>query len=270
MDGSRDRGVDGEKWSSSNGTNGKRRDSAESSAGAASSGPLHQPRTSHRRVGTYERERQQRCSVLHYLTVATMPQRGTKQAASPANGASEGGAAAGEGAAATAGGGEADATNGAASSSSPSATSGAVAHPDGATAAGLLAAMRERPWEGRPSAGTAQDWAEWLEYLDPTLERHLRWLVVDGLAVQTNRDGEQEARFVAVRPPPQEQEDEAAEPGGQESAGRLSAPATGGRAAAGGGGAGPGADKLAPGSSMLAGGVRIMKSRPIKMVKPWR
>lgn len=224
------------------------------------------PRTSSRRVGTYERERQQRCSVLHYLTLATTPQ---PPRVAVADSSAAGDADAGAAAAA------------AAKAASPSpAASGATAHPDGATAAALLATMRERPWQGRPIAGTAQDWAEWLRHLDPTLERHLRWLVVDGLALQSNRDGVgKEARFVAVRPPPpaeherkgrEEDEEEAVEPGGQASAGRLAAPATGGKAAVGGGAAGPGADTLAASSSMLAGGRRIMKSRPIKMVKPWR
>lgn len=229
------------------------------------------PRASPRRVGTYERERQQRCSVLHYLTLATTPQR-LRAAASPADGAEARATAA------------ADAANDAASPPPPPATSATIAHPDGATAAALLATMRERPWEGRPSTGTAQDWAEWLEHLDPTLERHLRWLVVDGLAMQSNRDGGKEARFVAVQPPSpagpagptppaareEEEDDDTVEPGGQASAGRLAAPVTGGKAAAAGGASGPGADTLATSSSMLAGGVRIMKSRPIKMVKPWR
>ena len=275
---SRDGAADGERWSSSNG---KRADLEESSAAAAAMAgpPPDEPRAALRRLGTYERERQQRCSVLHYLTVSTVPQeQRAKPAASPSEDVADGGGrAAGAGGAAAAADADAAAANDAASP--PPAVTSCAAHPDGATAAGLLAAMRERPWEGRPGAGTAQDWAEWLEYLDPTLERHLRWLVVDGLAVQTNRDGGQEARFAAVRPPPPpppppaSQDDETVEPGGQESAGRLSAPATGGKAAVaggGGGGAGPGGNKLAAGSSMLAGGVRIMKSRPIKMVKPWR
>ncbi|CAN0199599.1 unnamed protein product [Scytosiphon promiscuus] len=152
--------------------------------------------------------------------------------------------------------------------------------------------MRERPWEGQLGRGTAQDWAEWLEHLEPTLERHLRWLTVDGLAVELGAaDGRArgETRFVALAKPlagspfytdgvevgerlrvQAEEVAAAGEPGGQESAGRLAAPVAGGRAAAAGGAAGPGAGTLAGGPSMLAGGMRIMKSRPIKMVKPWR
>lgn len=209
--------------------------------------------------------------MLHYLMLATTPQV-PSVAASSSDDADAGTAAA----AATPN----DAATGAAS---PPPTSG-TAHPDGATATALLATMRERPWEGLPSAGTAHDWAELLEHLDPTVERHLRWLVVDGLAVQSNRDGGKEARFVAVQPtsmppaplPPAEkkgrEEEETVEPGGRASAGRDAAPAavTGGKAAAAGGAAGPGADTLAARPSMLSGGVRIMKSRPIKMVKPWR
>ena len=279
-------GEGAERWASSNGK-GKGAMAAATTATAAvtaaaaaavaekaaSTGP-DKPRTSPRRVGTYERERQQRCSVLHYLTLATTPQP-LEAAASPADSAELGAAAA-------------TAADAAQDAASPSPPTSATTHPDGATAAALLATMRERPWEGRPSTGTVQDWAEWLEHLDPTLERHLRWLVVDGLAVQSNRDRDRgkEARFVAVHPLPTSQpqpqpqpphfekenegEEETVEPGGQASAGRLATPVTGGKAATAGGAAGPGADILAAGSSMLAGGVRIMKSRPIKMVKPWR
>ncbi|CAN0517885.1 unnamed protein product, partial [Ectocarpus sp. 8 AP-2014] len=155
-------GAAAARWASSNG---KGKDSREVSwaapapAAPAAVGP-DQPRAraATRRVGTYERERQQRCSVLHYLTIASTPR--------PAAAAVDAGSTV-------------TATSDAVSPSTSSAT-----RPEGATAAALLAAMRERPWEGRPNAGSAQDWAEWLEHLAPTLERHLRWLVVDGLAAQ--------------------------------------------------------------------------------------
>lgn len=251
-------GRDAGRWATSNG---KRKDStidwtspASSSSSSSSSSSMGSDETRlrrRRRSGTYERERRQRCSVLHYLTAATTTPRPTKAGAAVRSGGGGGGG-----------------------SGSPIAA--CATHPEGATAAVLLAAMRERPWEGRPSGGTAQDWAEWLEYLDPTLERHLRWLAVDGLAVQSNRDGGgAEARFVAVLPPPAKQAgEETVEPGGHECAGRrrptAASAGTGGYAAAAAGAAGPGADTLATGPSMLAGGVRIMKSRPIKMVKPWR
>lgn len=221
------------RWANSNG---KGKDSREVSWAAAVGPDEPRARPATRRVGTYERERQQRCSVLHYLTIASTPRPGAAavDAASTVTATSDGN-----------------------SRSTSSAT-----RPEGATAAALLAAMRERPWEGRPNAGSAQDWAEWLEHLAPTLERHLRWLVVDGLAAQLDGAGEREARFVAVV---KEDEEAAVEPGGPESA----APGAGARVAAAvatrtSGTAGAGA------SSMLAGGVRIMKSRPIKMVKPWR
>lgn len=220
-------------------SNGKGKDSREVSAAAVGPDePRARPAT--RRVGTYERERQQRCSVLHYLTMASTP----RPAAAPVHSTADGHAAAAVHAARTV------AT---ASGAASPPTSSSATRPEGATAAALLAAMRERPWEGRPNAGSAQDWAEWLEHLAPTLERHLRWLVVDGLAAQLDGAGEREARFVAVM----KEEEEAVEPGGPESA----APGAGARVAA----------AVATGaSSMLAGGVRIMKSRPIKMVKPWR
>lgn len=208
-----------------------------------------------RRFGTYERERLQRRSVLHYLTLATTSQPPT-----------------GAGSAASAG-----------AAVNPPAS--VVTHPRGATPAALLAVMRERPWEGQPGgAGTAQEWSEWLEYLEPTIERHLRWLAVDGLAAQSNIGAAPgNCRYVALETPLARRaflaegkeerlrmQEEVVEPGGQESAGRLAAPVAGGRVAAAGGAEEPGADMVAEGPSMLAGGVRIMKSRPIKMVKPWR
>lgn len=222
-------------WANSNG---KGKDSGELPAAAAAFGPDEpRARPATRRVGTYERERQQRCSVLHYLTIASAPRPVAAAAAVDA--------------ARTV-----TATSDAASPPTSSAT-----HPEGATAATLLEEMRELPWEGRPNAGSAQDWAEWLEHLAPTLERHLRWLVVDGLATQLDGADEREARFVAVV----KEEEDSVEPGGPESA----APGAGARVAAAVA-TGTSGTAGAAASSMLAGGVRIMKSRPIKMVKPWR
>ncbi|CAN0554443.1 unnamed protein product, partial [Ectocarpus sp. 12 AP-2014] len=140
------------RWANSNGQGKDSREVSWAAAAvpAAAVGPDEpRARPATRRVGTYERERQQRCSVLHYLTIASTPRPG----------------AAAVDAASTV-----TATSGAISRSTSSA-----ARPEGATAAALLVAMRERPWEGRPNAGSAQDWAEWLEHLAPTLERHLRW-----------------------------------------------------------------------------------------------
>lgn len=221
-------GGGGDKWAGSNGTMKPPLASSPAPAAvrtSASSQAIDQPMgrsQRFRRFGTYEREREERGLVLHYLTAATTSSY----------------------------------------------------NPHGATAAGLLAAMRERPWGGRPSAGTPQEWREWLEGLEPTLERHLRWLTVDGLAARLDRnedrpvDGGRGARFVAVLPAAGVMED-GTEAGGQELVGRLAGPSSGGKAAAGGGADGAGA-AAAFGVSMLSGGVRIMKSRPIKMVKPWR
>lgn len=206
------------------------------------------PPAFHRRLGTYERERQERRSVLHYLTSATAAQSEVFAAVSAEAGVGNATAAA-----------------------KPN-----LSYPHGATAAGLMVAMREHPWGGTSSTGSPQDWAEWLRQLEPTLERHLRWLTVDGLAAQLNGDpndpvGEGgEARFVALMPFAGDGVG-GAEPGGKKSAGRLGTPPTGGNAVAAGGAGGPGAGLTsAAGLSMLPGGVRIMKSRPIKMVKPWR
>lgn len=257
-DRSDDRGKAYQPWAISNGKVKAPTESESAAAGRAKrGGDLGQRSEGRRRFGTYERERQQRCSVLHYLTLATTPQ--------PA---------------------DAGADTAAAHHGAPP-TSMIATHPRGATASALLAVMRKHPWEGRPGAGTAKDWAEWLEHLEPTLDRHLRWLAADGLAAEWNTGNEEEGpRYLAVARSPSEmalsraveeerarahaEEMAAVEPGGQESAGRLAAPVAGGRVAAAGGAAGPGADTVAAGPSMLAGGVRIMKSRPIKMVKPWR
>lgn len=241
-----------ERWADSKGA--ARRPAVLTGAGLAGAAAMASSTTDqrsptlHRRVGTYEREREKRGLVLHYLTVATTPQP-TK--VTPSNDADE--------------------------TSSSAATASKPSHPDGATAAALLTAMRERPWEGRPNAGTPQEWEEWLKHLEPTLERHLRWLTVDGLASRSNADwddpanGKREARFVAELPDA-ERDEEGTEAGGTASAGRLHVSSSGGKvvAAGGAGGQGAGAFTAAAGLSMFAGGMRIMKSRPIKMVKPWR
>lgn len=225
-----------------------------------------------RRFGTYEREREERGLILHYLRAATASQHAGAGAGSGGNdvtaaGDSEsGGARAGEHAA--------DVPTGRAAP--------AVASPEeGTTAAALLLSMRERPWEGRATAGSAREWSEWLEQLEPTLERHLRWLAVDGLAAQASGDrprsdgwGETEVRFSAILSTVDERS-EAVGGGGQASAGRQAGRSTGGSAVAAaaapaaggvGGPAGAGGGR----SCVLNGQMRIMKSRPIKMVKPWR
>ena len=254
-----------ERWRESNGTSGAH--SASEAAVAGASGVDRRLPALRRRFGTYEREHQERSSVLHYLTVATLLRArpaNLRTATSADAGANDGGGNRGGGV---------DKATAAAAPVPP--------HPDGATTSELLAAMRESPWEGRPRAtGTRREWGEWLLRLEPTLERHLRWLAVDGLASQSHgvgdalsaRDGAP-SRFLAVLPGAGREED-GAEPGGNESAGRLSGgfPAGGQAAATGGAGGGPGAEagSLAADPSLLAGGMRIMKSRPIKMVKPWR
>lgn len=185
------------------------------------------------RIGTYERQRVERCLVLHYLREATMPWTGQETCHPPES--------------------------------------------NGTTAARLLAAMRKRPWEGTPNAGTLEEWRAWLDHLEPTLERHLRWLVVDGLAARSDSNGaasgggdKEEARYVAV----------VSTVGGtdfdiwtgrQGSAGHLayvSAGLTGARTGDDGV-LGTGTNSSF-GLPMVNGGIRVMKSRPIKMVKPWR
>lgn len=199
-----------------------------------------------RRPGTYEREREERGLVLHYLRAATTSLQPSQNVASTDQG-------------------------GRAPTPSPSDS-------EGTTAAALLMAMRERPWEGRPNAGSSHEWSEWLEHLEPTLERHLRWLTVDGLAARSTREGSEfrergsgEARFSAVLPADGE---EVAGAGGHASAGKQTWLSAGGNAAAA---APPGARDVGwpagakgGGSCVLTGQARIMKSRPIKMVKPWR
>lgn len=271
-----------ERWGGANGMNGalSLAHSAESGGGAVGAGERQLPARP-RRYGTYEREHQERSSVLHYLTVATLLRStppGNSPAASAANNV---GGGSGSGGGSAVGGGSSSGGGGDNATASATATS-VPPHPAGATASELLAAMRESPWQGWPSAGagTRREWAAWLERLTPTLERHLRWLAVDGLALQSNGGGDSLAlapgggvpsRFLAVLP--DAGQEAGAEPGGNESAGRLSSFPAGGRAvAAGGAGGGPGAGPGSPvaGASLLAGGMRFMKSRPIKMVKPWR
>lgn len=203
-----------------------------------------QPSALQRRRGTYEREREERGFVLHHLTIVTTS-RPTKSAGNRESSNANGGC-----------------TTANVFSVPP--------YPNGISAADLMATMRERPWEGRASAGSPQEWVEWLDLLEPTLERHLRWLAVDGLAARsdTNSADSKEARFAAVKLVPVEPDD-GAEGGGKESTGRPVAPSTGGKVAAGGGPGGVGGNKAAC-LSMLNGGMRIMKSRPLKMVKPWR
>ena len=181
------------------------------------------------RVGTYERQREERYLVLHYLKEATAPRsgKGTRSAL----------------------------------------------HSNGITASRLLAAMRKRPWEGRPNASTPQEWRAWVNHLEPMLERHLRWLTVDGLAARLDSDGvapeggcKEEARFVAVDP-----NDGEAAFGFQAEGQRVFGHFAGGRGASAECDGVPGTSASSGvGLSMMTGGVRIMKSRPIKMVKPWR
>lgn len=136
--------------------------------------------------------------------------------------------------------------------------------PEGMTARALLMDMRERPWEGEAEKGTPAQWAEWMEHVETVLERHLVWLVVDGLAVRRGhgRDAS-EARFAAVMPMVGEGEGEAVVgSGGQALSGGYSGVNAGGGAAVARGAGG--------GESCALGGMRIMKSRPLKMVKPWR
>lgn len=226
--------------------------------------PDHRP-PSMRRVGTYEREREERGLVLHYLRAASA-------AAAPASQKKKADPN-------TVGPTTADASR-----NSPANDAEAnAAQTEGTTAAALLMAMRERPWEGRSSAGTPAEWSEWLERLEPTLERHLRWLTVDGLASRSsgaNSDdgsrrggfGSGDARFVAVL---RTEEDDEGHAGGAASAGRQAGRQAGGSAAAAAtapaaGGVGGPAGGGGGGSCVLVGGMRIMKSRPIKMVKPWR
>lgn len=198
------------------------------------------------RPGTPEREREEREIVLHYLTISTThpaSDQSTGKANSvhgmPARGAN------------------------AASLKNPTSS---PPSPDGMTAAGLLAAMHERPWAGRASTGTSQAWREWLKQLEPTLERHLRGLTKDGLAARSNRDeddlsGRQDggARFVALLAAAEAEEPEA----GVYKV--PSSPRDKDAAAA--------ADREMGSASRMSGlweAVRVMKSRPIKMAKPWR
>lgn len=217
-----------------------------------------------RRIGTYEREREERGLVLHYLRAATVSQRSTSVAA---HGSSE----------STAGTSRAAVAAGGAAANGPSDAASAPTN-EGTTAAALLLSMRERPWEGRPNAGSPKEWSEWLEQLEPTLERHLRWLTVDGLAARSSGDrseasgggrGGEEVKFSAVL---SAAPDMPAGGGGQASAGRQAGLSAGGSAAAmaAAGGEGGAAGAGGGGSCVLTGQMRIMKSRPIKMVKPWR
>lgn len=217
-----------------------------------------------RRIGTYEREREERGLVLHYLRAATVSQRSTSVAAHGPSGSNAGTS-------------RSAVAPGVAAANGPSDAASAPTD-EGTTAAALLLSMRERPWEGRPNAGSPQEWSEWLEQLEPTLERHLRWLTVDGLAARSSGDGSDasgggrgsgEVKFSAVL---SAAPDMAAGGGGKASAGRQAGLSAGGSAAAmaAAGGDGGAAGAGGGGSCVLTGQMRIMKSRPIKMVKPWR
>ncbi|CAM9193789.1 unnamed protein product, partial [Laminaria digitata] len=169
-----------ERWRDSNGTSGVKAGrslthsaaaGAGAGAGAGAAGIDGRLPAMPRRYGTYEREHQERGSVLHYLTVATLlrtrPANPTAAASADA-GANHGGGSSGGGSGGGSSGGGVNMATAAAAPVPP--------HPDGATAPELLAAMRESPWEGRPRAtGTRREWTEWLMRLEPTLERHLRW-----------------------------------------------------------------------------------------------
>lgn len=178
------------------------------------------------RIGTYERQRVERCLVLHYLREATKSLTG---------------------------------------------------QPNGTTAARLLATMKKRPWEGTPNAGTLEEWRAWVDHLEPTLERHLRWLIVDGLAARLDSNGDasdggdkEQARYVAVVSRAGET-DFNIWTGRHGSAGHLACVSAGRTEARTGdeGVRGTGTNSSF-GLHMMNGGVRVMKSRPIKMVKPWR
>lgn len=193
---------------------------------AAESAMVRRAKSHSERIGTYERQRVERCLVLHYLREATMSWTG---------------------------------------------------QPNGTTSARLLAAMRKRPWEGAPNAGTLEEWRAWVDHLEPTLERHLRWLVVDGLAARSDSNGDtsgggdkEQARYVAVVSRAGETDFNIwTERHG--SAGHLACVSAGRTGARTGdeGVLGTGTNSSF-GLPMMNGGVRVMKSRPIKMVKPWR
>lgn len=214
------------------------------SNGSMSNGPsvgVPSPALFRRRVGTYERQRKERDLILRYLRAATLSQRdgAVPRAVGPHHYPPE----------------IAGTTESGSSARDP------PTNVEGVTAAELLAGMRERPWEGEAETGTALEWREWVEHLEPILERHLVWLTVDGLAARVCRaNGDAGARFVAVAPVGGERGVLGA--GGQASSVGHDGLPVGGSVAAGRAGGG--------GSCVLAGGMRIMKSLPLKMVKPWR